>query len=161
ALLRARHADPQAVQAERVEHPLVDHLAEVGARDPLDELGEHPVGRAGVVLEAGAGLPVEAPLGEPLQSLLTRRPVGRAEGSSPASTSRRARVTRSSSVMARTVDPLTPFLTGRQVGAIVAEQSRERGSMTDDLHRGTYMADLLLHALESNLDKPCVYLGGQ
>ena len=33
--------------------------------------------------------------------------------------------------------------------------------MTDDLHRGTFMADLLLHALESNLDKPCVYLGDQ
>jgi acyl-CoA synthetase (AMP-forming)/AMP-acid ligase II len=33
--------------------------------------------------------------------------------------------------------------------------------MTDDLHRGTYMADLLLHALSSNLDKPCVYLGDQ
>ena len=33
--------------------------------------------------------------------------------------------------------------------------------MADDLHRGTYMADLLVHALESNLDKPCVYLGDQ
>ena len=33
--------------------------------------------------------------------------------------------------------------------------------MADDLHRGTFMADLLLHALESNLDKPCVYLGDQ
>ena len=33
--------------------------------------------------------------------------------------------------------------------------------MADDLHRGTYMADLLLHALESNLDQPCVYLGDE
>ena len=31
--------------------------------------------------------------------------------------------------------------------------------MADDLHRGTYMADLLLHAAESNLDRPAVYLG--
>src|SRR3954447_9095811 len=83
------------------------------------------------------------------------------EGRSPASISRRARTTRSSTVMGRTVAPPSPFLTGRQVTVESPRQSRERGSMTDDLHRGTYMADLLLHALGSNLDKPCVYLGDQ
>ena len=44
--------------------PRLDDVAEVLAGDPLEELGQHPVGRRRVVLEAGAGLPVQAPAGE-------------------------------------------------------------------------------------------------
>ena len=33
--------------------------------------------------------------------------------------------------------------------------------MADDLHRGVFMADLLIHALDSHLDQPCMYLGDQ
>ena len=40
---------------------VVDGVAEVGAGDGLDELGEHPVGGRRVVLVARAGLPVQPP----------------------------------------------------------------------------------------------------
>ena len=40
--------------------------------------------------------------------------------------------------------PRRPLLTGRQVDATLGRDAE--GDMADDLHRGTYMADLLLHA---------------
>ena len=51
-----------------------DGVAEVGAGDRLDELGEHPVGGRRVVLVARAGLPVEPPRRHPLLAGRPRRP---------------------------------------------------------------------------------------
>ena len=53
------------------------NVAEVAAGAPLDELGEHPVRRRRVVLEARARLPVAAPAREPRQPALAVVPVER------------------------------------------------------------------------------------
>ena len=52
----------QPRQAERRADALLDEVAEVDAAQPLDEVGEHPVRRGRVVLEARARLPLQLPL---------------------------------------------------------------------------------------------------
>ena len=65
-------------EAEDAGHPqwagdvALELVAEVAASDPVDDLAEDPVGRRRVVLVARAGLPVEAPFGEPLHATLPR-----------------------------------------------------------------------------------------
>ena len=59
---------------ERVEHAGAQEVAVVHAAGRLDQLGQHPVGRGRVVLEAGARLPVEAPRREALEPLARGRP---------------------------------------------------------------------------------------
>ena len=52
-----RHAELEPGQAERLDHTRADEVAEVGSRHPLDQLGQHPVRRGRVVLEARARAP--------------------------------------------------------------------------------------------------------
>src|SRR5205807_1583183 len=51
----------QAREAERRSDALLDEVAKVDAAQPLDEVRQHPLRRGGVVLEAGARLPLEFP----------------------------------------------------------------------------------------------------
>ena len=66
-MLVVGQAHPQIGQAQRVEQPLADVVAEVAPRPGADHLGQQPVRRRGVVLEAAAGRPVEPPARDPLQ----------------------------------------------------------------------------------------------
>ena len=59
-----RVAEAEGGHAERRDDAVVDERAVVAPAGALDQLGQHPVGRGGVVLVAGAGLPDRAPPGE-------------------------------------------------------------------------------------------------
>jgi hypothetical protein len=70
--VRARLQTEGARDAGRTGHPGLHDVTEVLARDAFDQLGQHPVGRRGVVLEPRARLPVEVPAGERRTPTLAR-----------------------------------------------------------------------------------------
>ena len=74
-LLVRRRAEHEAGEAERLEHPRAEGVGVVLAGDRVHDLGQHPVGGGGVVLDLRTDRPVEAPLRERLAPALVRVPL--------------------------------------------------------------------------------------
>ena len=93
---------------------LLDEVAEVDAAQPLDEVGEHPVRRRRVVLEARARLPLELPLRE---ARAAARGVGAVE-------SGHRRVREARGVQHHLLDGDRVLAVGRELGHVVGDRAR-------------------------------------